>query len=113
MVKTRGSGFKTSRSTGNAATSEIAMHDSSKEKSIFYAALDLPDPASRGSYLDVACNGDGALRQRIESLLKAAEHSSGFMRRRAIDCIAIESQDERDIGNIPSESTPEACGQKT
>jgi serine/threonine protein kinase/formylglycine-generating enzyme required for sulfatase activity len=91
----------------------MAMHDSSSEKSIFYAAIDLADPASRCTYLDVACNGDVALRQRIETLLKAAEHNGSFLRRRAVDCIAIKDQHGRDFNDVASENTPEAGGEKT
>jgi serine/threonine protein kinase len=48
------------------------------EIEVFNAALDLPVP-ERAAYLDRACAGDGALRQRVEELLKANEESCDFL----------------------------------
>ncbi|HZU36322.1 MAG TPA: hypothetical protein VFA18_10460, partial [Gemmataceae bacterium] len=41
------------------------------EESVFLAALERTDPADRQAFLDQACAGDAALRQRIELLLAA------------------------------------------
>jgi hypothetical protein len=41
------------------------------EREIFLAAIDLPDPAARAAFLDRACGGDAALRERVEALLTA------------------------------------------
>jgi serine/threonine protein kinase/formylglycine-generating enzyme required for sulfatase activity len=49
------------------------------EQSIFLAALDIPDPAQRADYLDRSCNGDPALRHRVEGLLAAHERSGEFL----------------------------------
>ena len=49
-----------------------------REEALFEAALQLP-PAERGAYLDKACAGDEQLRQRIESLLKSHEDTSGVL----------------------------------
>ena len=48
-------------------------------KSIFLAAAQVP-PADRAAYLDDACAGDAALRQRVEALLRAndAPDTGGF-----------------------------------
>lgn len=46
-------------------------------KEIFHAAVDLA-PTERRAYLDRACDGDGSLRQAVESLLKSHEES-GFV----------------------------------
>ena len=47
---------------------------SEHEIEVFNVALELPD-AERAAYLDQACAGDAALRQRVEELLKASEES--------------------------------------
>jgi len=49
-----------------------------REAALFDAAMDLP-PEQRAAYLDQACGEDTALRQRIESLLKASESQCGFL----------------------------------
>jgi len=48
------------------------------EVAILNAAVDLP-PAERAAYLDDACKGDAALRERVEDLLRAHEQAEGFM----------------------------------
>jgi serine/threonine protein kinase len=47
---------------------------SEHEIEAFNVALELP-PAERAAYLDQACAGDAALRQRVEALLQASEES--------------------------------------
>ena len=39
-------------------------------KAIFLAALEKTTAAEQSAFLDQACAGDGALRQRIETLLR-------------------------------------------
>ena len=48
------------------------------ERDIFLGALD-QTPAERGAYLDGACVGDGALRQRVEHLLAEQDVLGGFL----------------------------------
>src|SRR5262245_15272326 len=43
------------------------------------AALPIEDPARRRAYLDEACGGDRALRQRVEALLLAFERAGSFL----------------------------------
>ena len=38
------------------------------EREVFFEALDRDDPAKRAAFLDEACAGDAALRQRVEGL---------------------------------------------
>jgi hypothetical protein len=45
---------------------------------IFEQALDLP-PGERPDFLSRACDGDAALRRRVEVLLIAHERQSGFL----------------------------------
>jgi len=47
---------------------------SEHEIEVFNTALELP-PAERAAYLDQACAGETALRQRVEALLQASEES--------------------------------------
>jgi len=49
-----------------------------REVALFDAAMDLP-PEQRAAYLDQSCGDDTALRQRIESLLKASESQCEFL----------------------------------
>src|SRR5580698_9159650 len=47
------------------------------EVAIFAAALELPSD-QRGAYLDQACAGDGALRGRVEALLRVHDDAGNF-----------------------------------
>jgi eukaryotic-like serine/threonine-protein kinase len=47
-------------------------------REIFLAALDLL-PSERAAYLEVACGGDAALRQRVETLLRAHDEPGPFL----------------------------------
>lgn len=49
------------------------------ERDIFLALLDLPDPTARAQYLDRVCQGDSALRGRIEALLRSHESAGSFL----------------------------------
>ena len=49
-----------------------------REAAVFGAALRLPS-GERAAYLDEACAGDAALRQRIEELLRASEEAGAFL----------------------------------
>ena len=51
------------------------------ERSLFLAALEIEDPATRRSYLDEACRADPALRERVDALLAADEEARTFMDR--------------------------------
>src|SRR5271154_431162 len=46
-------------------------------KSIFLAALDIPDPAGRDMFVEKACDGDAVLRKRVENLLGAYGEPDG------------------------------------
>ncbi len=46
---------------------------------VFSAALDCGSADERQAYLDRACAGDPALRQRVEALLRAHERAGGFL----------------------------------
>src|SRR5262245_22246632 len=57
------------------------------ELSIFHGALEIADPQARAAYLNQACAGDAALRQRIEDLLQAHWSTQPFMSRPAAEMI--------------------------
>jgi tetratricopeptide (TPR) repeat protein len=54
------------------------MNASNSEETVFGAALRLA-PAERAAYLDQACGGDDALRQRVEGLLNAYQQAEKFL----------------------------------
>src|SRR6266496_959345 len=49
-----------------------------REVAVFGAARRLP-AGERAAYLDEACAGNAALRQRVEELLRASEEAGGFL----------------------------------
>src|SRR4051812_14915475 len=55
------------------------------EETIFEAALEKATPAERAAYLDAACAGDLALRQRLDALLGAPDQAGNFLERPAIE----------------------------
>jgi serine/threonine protein kinase len=50
------------------------------EESIFGAALEKGSANERAAYLDHVCDGDGALRARVENLLRSHEQAGSFLR---------------------------------
>src|SRR5262249_52727675 len=60
------------------------------ERSLFLEALDRDDPAQRSAFLDAACAGDGALRQRVEALLRSHAQTGHFLDRLAPQRVAEE-----------------------
>ncbi len=72
--------MKTSLMVMEGKTSGRRMADAAvKEREIFEQALDIGEPSRRLDYLNQACGNDSGLRQRVESLLKAGEHSEHFL----------------------------------
>jgi non-specific serine/threonine protein kinase/serine/threonine-protein kinase len=49
------------------------------EETLFAAALEKATPTERQAFLDQACGGDTSLRQRVEQLLAADQHSRGIL----------------------------------
>ena len=68
---------------------------------IFDAAIELPTER-RAAYLDTACGGDQALRQRVEALLRAHELAGTFM-----GSPAVTPQRET---HLPTEKTGDRIG---
>src|SRR5262245_35685403 len=49
------------------------------ERELFMEALDRASPVDRAAYLDAACGGDSALRERVEALLRSHEEAGKFL----------------------------------
>src|SRR6516164_1065597 len=49
------------------------------ERTVFLTALEKEDSAQRKAYLDEACAGDPALRDRVEVLLQSHEREGPFL----------------------------------
>src|SRR5262245_7120609 len=60
-----------------------------QEQSLFIEALEREDPAERVAFLDGACAGDPALRQRIERLLQRHHQTGSFLESPAPELAAI------------------------
>jgi hypothetical protein len=58
------------------------------ERALFLDALQRTDPALRAAYLDTACAGDRALRERVEALLRSSEHAGAFLEVPAVEQLA-------------------------
>src|SRR5262249_3873610 len=72
-------------------------------RSIFLEALEREDPTERSAYLDTACAGDVALRQRVDALLKSHAQAGSFLDKLAPDLVAgelgLEEQGETTMGD--------------
>jgi WD40 repeat protein/serine/threonine protein kinase len=62
------------------------------ERDLFIAALQKDDPAERAAFLDQACGGDAALRQRIEVLLHAHAGAADFLGQPAVEVGATSAE---------------------
>jgi hypothetical protein len=69
--------------------------DVAKARELFLAALDLP-AGQRAAYLDGACTGDPALRQRLEVMLQSHEHSGELLPRSPAEMLADSGVTEAD-----------------
>ncbi|HME91884.1 MAG TPA: serine/threonine-protein kinase, partial [Myxococcaceae bacterium] len=49
------------------------------EQTLFAEALERTDPLERAAFLDQACRGNAALRERMERLLAQHQHAGGFL----------------------------------
>ena len=76
------------------------------ERSIFMAALERESPPERSAYLDEACGGDAALRQRVEALLASHEQETSFLSmpvpERLAEKLATPQQMEEARGDRPA-----------
>src|SRR4051794_23728221 len=68
------------------------------EKGIFNEARRIADAAERRRFLQNACDGDNALRQRIDALLRVFAHEPEFLESPAIEL--IESTSHLTTGHV-------------
>src|SRR6266851_7036974 len=54
-------------------------------KEIFLATVEKTSAAERAAFLDEACGGDAAMRQRVEALLKAHDEQGSFLDKPAVE----------------------------
>ena len=55
------------------------MKASPREQTVFAGAMLCDSPEGRAAYLSAACGTDTVLRQRVEALLRAADHAGEFL----------------------------------
>jgi serine/threonine protein kinase/tetratricopeptide (TPR) repeat protein len=76
------------------------------ERSIFMTALERESPPERSAYLDGACGGDTALRQRVEALLASHQQAGSFLRvpipERLAENVATPASVEETGGDAPA-----------
>jgi eukaryotic-like serine/threonine-protein kinase len=78
------------------------------ERSIFMAALAQDTPSGRSVYLEEACGGDAALRQRVEALLTSHEHAGSFLGKPIPERLA-EKRATPEQGKSAAETTGVEC----
>src|SRR5262245_18668721 len=80
------------------------------ERTIFLNALDKNDPTERSAFLDTACAGDQALRQRVEALLKSHVDAGSFLGKLALERVAEQlapqPTDDETQGDTPGDDGP-------
>jgi WD40 repeat protein len=77
------------------------------DETIFATALEKATPSERSAYLDEACAGDAALRQRVEALLKAHGAAGNFLDRPAVEQIAAGVSQPKESTEV-IDSSPQA-----
>jgi serine/threonine protein kinase len=76
------------------------------EETIFLAALEQATPAARAAYLDVACAGDPALRERVEALLRSRADPDSFLDRPAAERQAQREGEPNRTTDLPADRGP-------
>src|SRR5438093_445706 len=74
--------------------SRLPMPSQEREEALFRAAVELTPGATRRAFLDQACIGDPALRQRLKALLAAHEEPDGALPSQAETALEVELADE-------------------
>jgi serine/threonine protein kinase/tetratricopeptide (TPR) repeat protein len=81
----------------------------SDEETIFTEALAKPSPQERSAFLDQACGGNVALRQRVEVLLAALDRAGSFLESPPAD-LSPTSVDEDTVQQPPAERPGQMVG---
>src|SRR5690348_4712647 len=77
------------------------------EETIFGAALEKNTPAERKTFLDEACSGDPALRERVEALLESHAGAGSFLQTPAVQRAAEELAGRAATQAVPAEPPAE------
>jgi hypothetical protein len=77
------------------------------ERTIFLNALDEEDPERRRAYLDFACAGKPALRERLETLLRGHQEVGTFLAVPALEQIV---QDDQRLAFLAPATQPGSLG---
>src|SRR5262245_7690283 len=74
------------------------------ERTIFMEALEKETPAQRSDYLDAACAGDAALRQRVEALPRSHEQAGDFLGKPPAERLAEQRANPEEFGATQGET---------
>ena len=74
------------------------------ERALFFAALDIDDPAARAAFLTEACGGDTDLLQRVKELLQTHERAGSFLERPAVEDTRLDTS--------PADAPPDGPGSR-
>ena len=87
------------------------------EQEIYINAIDRLDPVERQLYLDEACNGDSALRERVEKLIRQSDQLGSFLEHSPVDASmaaaspSSDSQDSQNATLLCRDGSTEADGE--
>ena len=65
---------------------------------LFLRALEITAPEDRGRFLDEACAGNPALRDRVDGLIRAGEQAGSFLEHPALDSGPTSAQSPSSTG---------------
>jgi len=68
------------------------------EEAIYNAARQFADPEKLSAYLDLACDGNPAMRKRIENLLRATPEAEAFFGRSAVNVSKLPGLTDAEAG---------------
>jgi tRNA A-37 threonylcarbamoyl transferase component Bud32 len=77
---------------------------------VFFAALEKAGPAERAAYLDDACDGDEALRRRVEALLAAHVQVGEFLERPVVEAEGLAALAGPDLSFLAPSTEPGSLG---
>src|SRR5262245_42004577 len=100
LLKIRETIHRPASHCGTREAGALMTHVPNTIKAIFVAAMEIEPLAQRAAYLDRACAGDAALRQRVEALLQAHERTDHFLDQGAVEQFAAQGGPEliSDVG---------------
>src|SRR5206468_1210739 len=86
------------------------MSPDKSAQNLFNEALERRDAAERARFLDDACDGDAALRERVENLLRAQEELGAFMAQPSRKPAGLSSDPTRPVGIPLTEKAGDMIG---